>query len=59
MLFILFRKSRDYIYEKCQYKVFKRKEFDDIVHKKYFLCITLFGHSVPQITIEPGGWNGN
>ena len=37
------------------------KEFDVIVHKKYFPSITLsnFGHSVPQITSEPGGGDGN
>ena len=40
------------------------KEFDVIVHKNYFpdtYIITLlnFGHSVPQITSEPGGWGGN
>ena len=34
------------------------KEFDVIVHKKYFLSITLlcFCHSVPQLTSELGGW---
>ena len=37
------------------------KEFDTIVHKKYFPYMTLliFGHSVSQITGEPGGWGGN
>ena len=37
------------------------KEFDVIVHKKYFPCITLliFFHSVPQITSKLAGWGGN
>ena len=37
------------------------KEFDVIVHKKYFPCISLlfYHYSVPQITSEPGGWGGN
>ena len=40
---------------------FSVKELDVIVHKKYFPCITKlnFGHSVPHITSEPGGWGGN
>ena len=40
---------------------FSFKELDVIVHKKYFLYITMlhFGHSVPHITSEPGGWGGN
>ena len=40
---------------------FSVKELDIIVHKRYFPCITMlnFGHSVPHITSEPGGWGGN
>ena len=40
---------------------FSVKELDIIVHKKYFPCITMlnFGHFVPHITSEPGGWGGN
>ena len=40
---------------------FSVKELDVIVHKEYFPCITMlnFGHSVPHITSEPGGWGGN
>ena len=39
---------------------FSVKELDVIVHKKYFPCTTMFnfGHSVPHITSEPGGWGG-
>ena len=33
--------------------------FDMFVHKKHSPCITLFGHSVSQITKEPGGRGGN
>ena len=37
------------------------KDFDVIVHTKYFPCITLFifGPFWRQITSEPGGWGGN
>ena len=37
------------------------KEFDVIVHEKYFPCITIlnFGQSVPQITSEPIGRGEN
>ena len=40
---------------------FSVKELDVVVHKTYFPCITVlnFGHSVPHITSEPGGWGGN
>ena len=40
---------------------FTANELDVIVHKKYFPYITLlnFGHSVPHLTSEPGGWGGN
>ena len=40
---------------------FSYKELDVIVHKNYFLCVTLlnFGHSVPNINNEPGGWGRN
>ena len=40
---------------------FSVKELDVIVDKKYFPGITLlnFGHSVPHITSEPGGWGGH
>ena len=36
-------------------------ELEVIVHKKYFPCITLlnFSYSVPHLTSEPGGWDGN
>ena len=39
---------------------FSVKDLDVIVHKKYFPCIALinFGHSVPHLTNEPGGWGG-
>ena len=39
---------------------FSVKELDVIVHKKYFPYITMlhFGHCVPHITSEPGGWGG-
>ena len=42
----------------CSFSV---KELDVIVHKKIFSCITLlnFGHSVPHLPNEPGGWGGN
>ena len=40
---------------------FSVKELDDIVHKNIFPVepYWIFGHSVPQITSEPGGWGGN
>ena len=39
---------------------FSVKELDVIVHKKKLSLYNLnFGHSVPHITSEPGGWGGN
>ena len=40
---------------------FSIKELDVIVHKNYLLILPywIFGHSVPHITSEPGGWGGN
>ena len=52
------------VFKICEWiscSAFYLKEFDVIVHKNYFPCITLsiFDYSVPQITSEPGGWGGN
>ena len=49
------------ICERIPCSSFSVKELDVIVHKKYFPSITMlnFGHSVPHITSEPGGWGGN
>ena len=46
---------------KTVFKICEVKEMDVNVHENCFPCITLsnFGHSVPHITSEPGGWGGN
>ena len=48
------------ICEAISCSLFSVKELDVIIHKK-IICITLlnYGHSVPHITSEPGGWGGN
>ena len=49
------------ICEGVSFSSFSVKELDVIVHENDFPCITPsnFGHSVPHITSEPGGWGGN
>ena len=50
------------MFEGISCSLFSVKELDVIIHKQIFsLYLTLlnFGHSVPHLTSELGGWGGN